>query len=127
MLLERRCGEELNFIEMQQLCILLVSPIHCMLCEPSSRAESKCAELSFSNYAQELRKRRLRELEAGEEGGLPAADEDAERDVWLTQIQLCTLTTADALGSLKRVWKLPSITFPLHTAPKTLDDYCFFT
>ncbi|CAL8464841.1 g4376 [Coccomyxa elongata] len=79
--------------------------------DPGTRRAQKVARFRMEKAAkaklvalrtQELRKRRLRELEAGEEGGLPGSDEDVERDVWLTQIQLCTLTAADALGSLKR-------------------------
>lgn len=41
---------------------------------------------------------------------MPGSDEDVERDAWLTQLQLCTLRAADALGSLKRVRKLQRTT-----------------
>lgn len=50
-----------------------------------------------------MRKKRLRELEAGEGESLPGSDEDTEREVWLTQIHLCTLKAADTLWAVKQV------------------------
>lgn len=54
-----------------------------------------------TGYMQDLRSKRLRELEAEEGSG--SADEEFERDVWLTQIHLRTLKAANLLGSLKQV------------------------
>ncbi|KAK9917919.1 hypothetical protein WJX75_009572 [Coccomyxa subellipsoidea] len=79
------------------------------LLDPATRRTQKIAHIRLEKAAkakldalrmQDLRSKRLRELEAEEGSG--SADEEFERDVWLTQIHLRTLKAANLLGSLKQ-------------------------
>ena len=53
-------------------------------------------------HLQGLRQRRLRELEGGD-GAPAAADEDAEREAWLLQVQLAGARAAHTLDVLRQV------------------------
>ncbi|EIE22830.1 hypothetical protein COCSUDRAFT_42427 [Coccomyxa subellipsoidea C-169] len=83
--------------------------------DPGTRRTQKIARIRLEKAArakldalrmQDLRRKRVSELEAEE--AQDSVDEDMERDVWSTQIQLRTMKAANLLGSLKQEIELLS-------------------